>query len=137
MSAQIARVLYDSYHQPLPTGLRSSVRFGRQFVFLYDNVRVDLVIEPQSESGRISLVGQVVDASKPEAKCNDLPVVLVAREGPVARTTTNGMGEFHLDCQFAGAADLKVRVGESSWVVIPLGDMEWVRKRLSGSEATA
>jgi len=40
------------------------------------------------------------------------------------------LGEFNLEFEFAEDVNLEIRLVERSWVTIPLGQMDWVKKQM-------
>jgi CheY-like chemotaxis protein len=127
---QVARMIFDSFRYPLPAGLRSILAGPRQLAYQHNKTIVDLSIEFAEGAGKMSLAGQVLDGEK-KGKNDGLPVLLVSEMGTLARTTTNQFGEFHVECDIPEDASVEVRLGERSWVLIPLGKMDWGGKRTS------
>jgi CheY-like chemotaxis protein len=120
---QIARMIFDSFRSPLPVGVRSVFPGARQFAYQHKRTTID-------RSGRASLAGQVLDAEK-KGKNDGLSVLLVSGMGTLARTATNQFGEFHLECELPEDVSIEIRLGERSWVLVPLGKMDWAGKRMS------
>ncbi len=58
---------------------------------------LDVQVEQQSESGRVSLVGQIAARNNPDANTANLPVWLLDRTTLVASTISNRFGEFQLE----------------------------------------
>lgn len=126
--AQIARLIFDSFRQPLPAGMRASQASARQLVYEYGNIVVDVLVHPLG-SGGIVLVGQVLNPAEPEEKNDEIPVILISRSRTVMSTLTNRFGEFNLEFEFVESAHLEIRVGERSWVSTPSIDMAWAKNR--------
>jgi CheY-like chemotaxis protein len=130
---QIARMIFDSFRSPLPAGVRSVFPGARQFAYQHKRTTIDLSIEFTEGSGRASLAGQVLDAEK-KGKNDGLSVLLVSGMGTLARTATNQFGEFHLECELPENVSIEIRLGERSWVLVPLGKMDWAGKRMSNCQ---
>jgi CheY-like chemotaxis protein len=126
----MARLLFDSFRMPSPSGVRSAHTAGRHFTYEHNHTTIDVFLDCSAGSDRISLVGQVLEGAKAKGKNESLPVVLIGGSGTVARTTTNHLGEFNLECEFTESVSLEIRLGERSWVTIPLGQMDWVKKQI-------
>lgn len=124
----VARMIFDSLRYPLPSGIRAASPGPRQLAYQHKRTIIDLSIEFADGSGRMSLVGQVLDGER-KGKNDGLPVVLVGGMGTLARTATNQSGEFQMECEFSEDASLEVRLGERSWVLVPFGKMDWAAKR--------
>jgi CheY-like chemotaxis protein len=129
-SVQVARLVSDSFSSPSPQGIRSSCSSGRHFTYEHNDTTIDVLVHCTEGSDRISLVGQVLDGPKARGKNDGLPVVLIGGNGTLARTTTNHLGEFNLESEFADNVSLEIRLGERSWVTIPLGQMDWINREM-------
>lgn len=127
---QTARLLFDSFRMSTPTGVRSSDTFGRHFTYEHNNTKIDVFIDVQPGSNRISLVGQLLDPMRTRGRSENLPVLLTSRNGVLARTTTNRLGEYSLQFEPAENVSLEIRVGERSWISVPLTQMDWVKERM-------
>jgi hypothetical protein len=123
----VARMIFDSLRYPLPGGVRGSSPGQRQLAYQHKRTIIDLSIESADGSGRLSLTGQVLDGER-KGKNDSLPVLLVSGIGTLARTATNHSGEFQMEGEFPKDASLEVRLGERSWVLVPLGKMDWTGK---------
>jgi CheY-like chemotaxis protein len=130
---QPAELVFDSFRSPAPAGIRGSHRPARQLAYRHQNTTIDVFIEPREESGRVWLAGQVLDHSMKRGENRGLTVLLVDRVSTLARTTTNQHGEFNLDFECLEVVGLQIRLGEGLWASIPLGSMEWIKRRFSGS----
>jgi hypothetical protein len=94
--AEAARLLYDSFQEPLPAGVRSSHSTARLLVYETVGFTIDLRVEVEAEgsqwiSGRIASKGQ-----SPEYTTKTGVVVLGADKSLVAQTTANQSGEFQV-----------------------------------------
>jgi hypothetical protein len=126
----VARLLFDSLRMHGPIGIRSSYTSGRRFIYEHNNTTIDVLLDVRPGSNRISLMGQVLDGTRPEATYENLAVVLSSGNGTLARTTTNRLGEFNLQFEFAENVSLEIRVGERSWISVPLTQLEWAKERM-------
>jgi CheY-like chemotaxis protein len=126
----VARMTFDSFRYPLPAGVRGSFPGARQLAYQYKRTIIDLSIDFVDRAGRMSLAGQVLDSER-KGKTEGLPVLLVGGTGTMARTATNQFGEFHVECDFPEEVSLEIRLGERSWVLIPLGKMDWAKERMT------
>ena len=126
----VARLLFDSLRMHGPIGIRSSYTSGRRFIYEQNNTTIDVQLDVRPGSNRISLMGQVLDGTRPDATYENLAVVLSARNGTLARTTTNRLGEFNLQFEFAEDVSLEIRVGERSWISVPITQLEWAKERM-------
>ena len=104
----LARLIYDSFREPLPAGMRAQGRVARHALYEAGNVFVDLQLEHEASSGTVTLVGQVSDRDNPQINTTSLPVVLMARKGLVTSAICNRLGEFEME--FRPARDLRLHV---------------------------
>jgi hypothetical protein len=132
----VARLLYDSLRMHGLSGVRSSGISGRRFIYEHNNTTIDVQLDTQTGSNRISLTGQVLDGSKAPASYENLAVILSARDRTLARTTTNRQGEFILQFEFAENVSLEIRVGERSWIYVPSIPLEWLKDRIRWATGT-
>jgi hypothetical protein len=84
----------------------------------------DLSLEPQGNSQLITVVGQVLDAAKPEHQLASLSLVLQGQAGPIAVATTNEFGEFHFDFDSEPGITLEIGVKANHWISLQLPDPE-------------
>ena len=126
----VARLLFDSLRMHGPLGVRSSRIFGRRFMYEHNNTTIDVQLDVQPGSDRISLMGQLLDGTRPRFSFENLAVILTARTGTLARTTTNRQGEFILQFEFAENLSLEIRVGERSWISVPLTQLDWAKDQV-------
>jgi hypothetical protein len=96
-TAVLARLIYDSFGQPLPAGMRAQDRVARHALYEAGAVFVDLQLEHDRASGLVSLVGQISDREHPGVNPVSLPVSLMAGKGVVATARCNRLGEFELE----------------------------------------
>ena len=92
----VARLVYDSAHEPLPAGIRAGAGLSRRALFAAGDHQIDLQLDRQPTSDMVTLVGQVVGRQQGSGLA-DVPVWLMERDSLVERTTCNTFGEFHLE----------------------------------------
>lgn len=102
------RLVFDSFRQPLPAGMRSQDRLARHALYEAGNLSLDLQLERDPGAGLITLIGQLADRESPETSTANMPVLLMAREKLVASTVCNQFGEFQL--QYKSAPHLRLSV---------------------------
>jgi len=131
-NTRAARLLFDSFRLPSPVGVRTSPTTGRHLTYEHNSRFIEMFLDRPPGSERVSLVGQVLDTTKSGQGTPALPVVLVDQSGTVARTTTNDAGEFNLEFKSAENVNVEIRLGERSWVSIPITLMDWAREEVPG-----
>lgn len=92
--AQMAGLVFDSYLQPLPAGVRGALRTDRHMVFSAPELVIDMRIEPAQDADCQSLIGQVQSRTIGSEQFIGLPVLLLEQERVVMDTRTNEHGEF-------------------------------------------
>ena len=92
-----ASLVFDSFKQPLASGVRSAGPEPRQLFYKAGRYAIRLRTEPGADSGRQLIVGQVVDEDDPGRALADLAVLVFKKDATMDRTLTNGMGEFVFD----------------------------------------
>jgi len=104
----IARLVHDSFRDPLPAGMRSQNRPSRHALYEAGSYCLDLQLEQQPASGLVMLVGQLADREKRMPSTADVPIWLMDRKTLVTSTLCNPFGEFQLE--FAPVRDLRLHV---------------------------
>jgi len=129
-----ARLIFDSFLQPAPAGIRISQLAGRRFVYQADSLMVDLSLEPsQTDSRRISLVGQLLDSAEPERQLDTLSVALHGPKGPIAVASTNKFGEFHFEFDLEQNVKLEIETAANQWISLVLPRQEWSQRGVAGA----
>ena len=90
---RIAKLVFDSFEQPLPVGIRYVGSVPRQLLFRAGDIDVDVRIDSGDE--RISVAGQVLSESAPFFE--NTPVRLESQGVVRYKTQTNPVGEFTFD----------------------------------------
>jgi len=121
-----APLVFDSFLQPSLAGVRSSHPTVRRLLYESDSLVADLSLEVQADSQRIMVVGQVVDASKPEPQLSSIPVVLQGLAGLLGIARTNEWGEFRFEFNFEPGVSLEIAPRENYWVSVGLPDSKSV-----------
>jgi len=128
---QVARLVFDSFHSPRPTGVRGARTFTRQLAYRHKGATIDLLIEPKEDSGRVLLAGQILGPNMSPGENKGVTVLLLDGMKFQSQTSTNQFGEFRLEFPFLEDADVQMLSDGGSWTSIPLGKMEWAKKFLS------
>src|SRR5712692_4810690 len=106
----VAELLFDSFRSPLQAGVRSSEAGARQLLFGSGDYRVDLRFEPQEDSDKVSLMGQVLNVTDTAQALDSTPVVLLHGRKLFAESRTNQLGEFHLECVLEPRIELRIKL---------------------------
>lgn len=116
----IARLLFDSFQNPVIAGVRSASTTVRQLLYGVGTYRIDLRMEPQMDSDKISLVGQVLNSADPIKAGAQVTVALLRGNKVLGESQTNALGEFQLECSLEGQLQLVLSLPRSRDVKIPL-----------------
>jgi hypothetical protein len=93
---------------------------------------LDLWLAPQRDSGRIQLVGQILNRANPESQLPCAPVVLQSKEEPIEVATTNELGEFLFDLVPIPDLRLEVGINENHWISVQLPDSKGADPEIKG-----
>ncbi len=93
-NVRLLRHVFDSFNFGALAGIRSAGAAPRQLMYDLDGVVIDLRVEPTSNSKRMMLAGQVMDARLTEGNLEEIPVVFFGKDSMTLQTTTNRFGEF-------------------------------------------
>jgi hypothetical protein len=114
------KLAFDSLASPLPAGIRSGGISARQLLYRNGNYSVDLRVEVQADSGRIAMVGQVLNSDEQGRGIADIPVALHSADGKWQGVTTNPLGEFHFECPHSEKLELSFGVNANRTLVISI-----------------
>jgi CheY-like chemotaxis protein len=129
----VARLMSDSFRDPLPIGVRGSHDLSRGLLYAAGSVRVDLLMEPEASSNRLALRGQILDSAKPDRRFCGVPVTLRGWKGPVAQAAAEEFGEFRLEFNFESNVSLEIKIDETNCITVPLPVLERARRSSAGS----
>lgn len=116
----VARLLFDSFRGPVIAGVRSASMTARQMLYGVGTYRIDLRMEPQMDSDKVSLVGQVLNSADPVKAGAQVTVTLLRGNKVLGESQTNSLGEFHLECSLEGQLQLLLALPRARDVKIPL-----------------
>lgn len=89
-----ASLVFDSFRQPVQAGVRATSGGPRQLFYRAGRYAVRLRAEEESGTGRVSLVGQVMDEERPGEFLPGVTVMVFSGKDAIDRTLTNRLGEF-------------------------------------------
>jgi hypothetical protein len=116
----LAELVFDSLSQPLTAGVRSGASDSRQLMFESEQTMLDMVLDAHPQSGTISLIGQVVDKGGAKVAPRKVAVTLWTETGqPLAETSANEFGEFHMEFAAQERLRLSVEIAGRKPVRIP------------------
>jgi len=120
----LASLLFDTFSQPLPAGMRSGVAVVRQLVYEAEGFTVDLRLDPQSQSGKICVVGQVLDKGVPRISLSSASIMLWTEKGqPLLHVSANEHGEFQLEFNAQENLRLSIDAAGRKTIRIPLTNL--------------
>lgn len=92
-----SKLVFDSFCEPLPAGVRSQSRISRQTLYEAGDYAMDLRQEHERGSRQVTLVGQIVKRTGPGKAVANVPVCLLSGKTVVARAVSNQFGEFQME----------------------------------------
>jgi hypothetical protein len=93
--ARLARLVFDSLPEPFSAGIRSSQPPPRQLLYSAGDLLIDLRLE--RTLSRVHLTGQAQPRSSAGPPVGGIDIVAVRGNETVARTKSNGFGEFQFE----------------------------------------
>jgi hypothetical protein len=105
--ARMARLIFDSLLEPLPSGVRGASPLPRRILGSAGEWSFDLSLEPVAPK-HMFLTGQILRPGEHPVRQAALRVLLMRTDAVVAETTANQFGEFQL--QFHQANDLRIYI---------------------------
>jgi hypothetical protein len=118
--ASKVQLLFDSFQNPVIAGIRATATTARQMLYGIGTYRIDLRMEPQMDSDKVSLVGQILNSADPVKTGAHVTVTLLRGSKVLAESQTNRLGEFHLECSLEGQLQLLLALPRDTDVRIPL-----------------
>lgn len=122
---RVARLVLDTFFDPLPAGIRNLQSDTRQLVYEAPALTADISFERSANSPRMTLIGQVLRAKEPQIPLNGVSVVLKSRSGPLNVKMTNEVGEFSFEFQDERTVSLEVEVSPNEWVLLITPPLDW------------
>jgi hypothetical protein len=95
---EVASLLFDSFRSPLLAGVRSTASASQQLLYGAGDYRIDVRIEPQIDSEKVVLIGQVLNSADPDELLAALPVSVLQGRRMLAESLTSEYGEFQIEC---------------------------------------
>jgi hypothetical protein len=117
----MANLVFDSFAQPLPVGVRSGALNVWQVIYEAEGLTVDLRFGRRAQSKEVHVVGQVFDKQEVRALQNNTSIELsTEQEKVVATTAVSALGEFHIEFEAKDHLWLSVKAAGRNPVRIPL-----------------
>ena len=114
-------LIYDSFLVPASAGMRSSWQLGWQGLYRAGDCSLDLRIEPELQSSRAAVIGQISNHTLPEIEMANIPICLRSGSLVVAETVSNRFGEFQMEYEQQGRLQLCVYLdGGARRIQVPL-----------------
>jgi len=95
----VAKLVFDSFGEPALAGVRSQGEITHQAMYEAGDYCVDLRMERERRADAVVLAGQITNRTQPEQRVSRVPVILMSGKEVMARTVSNGSGEFQIECQ--------------------------------------
>jgi hypothetical protein len=108
--SEVASLLFDSLRGPLLAGVRSAASASQQLLYGAGDYRIDVRIEPQNDSEKVVLIGQVLNAADPDERLAAVPITLLKGRKILAESVTSDFGEFQIECELKESFRLVVRL---------------------------
>lgn len=118
----LARLVYDSFREPQPAGVRGRQRLSRQALYEAGEYSLDLRLESGTD-GRVALIGQIASRRNPARSMKNVPVLLLEDKEIVASSVSNEFGEFHMGYSPRGHLRLYVPVQDGKSIQVALGSI--------------
>src|SRR4051812_12419586 len=123
----IASLVFDSFAQAAPAGIRSTVTSPRQLLYEANGITIDLRFEVTKSSPNAIVVGQVLENKN--AYPLPIPLVLFNDQGAaVLETETTDFGEFQFEFDTTKRLRLSFELTATKRVQVSLLDVQTLRK---------
>src|SRR5207245_5031022 len=91
-----SRLHYDSLRERLPAGVRTQQRLSRQALYQAGDYSLDLRLENESGTSRVTLVGQIQNRKQPGKRLGGVPALLFSGKQGVGQAVSNSTGEVQM-----------------------------------------
>ena len=117
----LATLVYDSFNEPLPAGVRQRDLPARQTLYQAEGLQLDLKVQVTGEDKGL-IVGQVVSENA-DFGVDELEIALSHHGELIGASSTNAWGEFVFEDLPKGEYELQVQFGEKILRLpkVPLG----------------
>jgi hypothetical protein len=116
----LASLVFDSFAQPLPAGVRSGALSVWQVVYEAEGLTVDLRFGRRAHSKELHLIGQVLDKQKARASQSATVELSTEQDQLVGATSVNASGEFQVEFEAKDHLWLSIKSEDRNTVRIPL-----------------
>ncbi|PYX88565.1 MAG: hypothetical protein DMG68_08085 [Acidobacteria bacterium] len=117
-------LIYDSWINPLPIGIRGAAVSTRQVLYEAEGLTIDLRFEHKPHSNTVHASGQILSKDAPLCWVSDAAIVLWNDKGRmVASTDTNRHGEFQFEFEVQDQLRLSIATVGRKTLRIPLGNL--------------
>ncbi len=89
-----ARLVFDSFREPLPAGIRSQRKITRHSIYHAADYQIQLRQEHERGGSQVNLIGQISNEKKPGGRMSRLEILLLSGKEIIARAISNQFGEF-------------------------------------------
>src|SRR5580692_2650798 len=113
-------LLFDSFRSPLLAGVRSAESASQQLLYGVGDYRIDVRIEPQMDSEKVILIGQVLNSANPDERLSAMPIILLKGRKILAESVTSEFGEFQIESELHGGIRLVVTLSNQQEVALQL-----------------
>jgi hypothetical protein len=117
---EVPKLVFDSLWQPAMAGVRSTLSAPRQVLYRAGDFAVEMRIEPEPNSERVNIAGQVSKANPQTQGLVKIPVIVSSPKGKLSDTRTNDFGEFQIAVVPSAGLCISFEVEKEREVSIPL-----------------
>jgi hypothetical protein len=117
---ELARLVFDSFTQPLVAGVRGVTTSPRQLLYRAGSVAIDLRVEVKPGEVPVFLFGQVLQEGENGRGEKLVEISLLEGNRTLGHTTTNELGEFEMHVPVLPGLVLSLRQGGGKDILIPL-----------------
>jgi hypothetical protein len=117
---EIPRLVFDSLWQPALAGVRSAAGAPRQVMYRAGEISIEMRLEPEPNSERVNIAGQVTKSVASGDGVEGAAVVISSVLEKIAETSTNSFGEFQLSFLPEDGLQISFVIAKGKDISIPL-----------------
>jgi hypothetical protein len=112
--AETARMIFDSFREPLPAGIRGRVSTARHLLYETDDFSIDLRLEKEGKM-KVALAGQVLPKRAGYTNTAQTRVLILGSDGRLlGHRTASSFGEFQVEITAQDELEVYVQLPDAS-----------------------
>jgi len=131
-TGELAKLVFDTFAQPIAAGLRGSAPSARQLLYRAGALAIDLRVEVKPGEVPVFLFGQILQEGESDKGQKAVEITLLEGDRTLGQTQSNELGEFEMHVPVLPGLTLSLRQSNGKDILIPLSAIT-ARGRINGN----